>query len=80
MKRKLPASSVQSKVTRVHTGPQDSPKILKSELIDSLYHLAPSACLYTICPAPDLSTSTTGMASYTAYTSMYKYMILCVFL
>ena len=80
MKQKLPASSIQSKITMVHTGPQDSLKILKSELIDSLYHLAPSVCLYTICPAPDLSTSTTGMTSYTAYTSVHKYMISCVFL
>ena len=51
-------------MTRVHTGPQDSPKILKTDLIDSLYHLAPRACLYTIVPAPELSTTTTtGMVS-----------------
>ena len=58
-KRKHPSTqhSVQSKLTKVFTGPHNTPKTQKKEWTDRLYQLVPNACLYTIVPGPDPSGS-----------------------
>ena len=49
--------SMQSKLTKVFTGPHVSSKKQKRDWTDGLYQLVPNACLYTVVPGPNPSGS-----------------------